>query len=273
MKTTQSGRAVLPFLKWAGGKRWLAQRHDHLLNAPFDRFIEPFLGSGAVFFSLMPQSAILSDKNQDLIDTYCAIKEDWELVYKLLSAHHLKHSNNYYYHVRKEEPLDRAQRAAQFIYLNRTCWNGLYRVNLKGEFNVPIGTKMNVILPSDNFEAVSRILQNVQLLSCDFETTIARAGKGDFLFIDPPYTVQHNHNEFVKYNENLFSWDDQIRLRTAAFDAVARGSKLLMTNANHECIRKLYEGLGEHMVLTRGSVISGSGVGRKRCEEMVIKCF
>lgn len=164
-------------------------------------------------------------------------------------------------------------RAAQFIYLNRTCWNGLYRVNLEGKFNVPIGTKQNVILETDDFEATSRLLVGAELVCGDFEKVISRAGENDFVFVDPPYTVKHNYNGFIKYNESIFSWDDQVRLRDSVKTASNRGAKVLVTNACHESIRDIYEDIGELIVLDRASVIAGKSTARGRYEEMVIKCF
>lgn len=262
-----------PFLKWAGGKRWLVEKHSELLDVDHERFIEPFLGSGAVFFSLKPKSAILCDKNERLIEAYTEIRDNWQGVVKHLKIHHRRHSKEYYYELRSRKTVNAATRAAQLIYLNRTCWNGLYRVNLEGRFNVPIGTKQNVILDTDDFSDVSRILENTTLLSGDFEQAISQARKGDFVFIDPPYTVKHNYNGFVKYNESIFSWEDQLRLRDSVTAAVSRGAKVLVTNACHESIRDIYEGVGELLVVDRASVIAGKAVARGRYEEMVIKCY
>lgn len=262
-----------PFLKWAGGKRWLVEKHSNLLNIEYERYIEPFLGSGAVFFSLLPESAILCDKNERLIEVYESIKNHWEKVANLLRGHHRNHSKDYYYQVRLKKMRTPETRAAQFIYLNRTCWNGLYRVNKKGEFNVPIGTKQNVILSTDNFEKIALHLKNTELISCDFEVVLDKAGQGDFVFVDPPYTVKHNYNGFLKYNESIFSWDDQIRLRYAVERAVSRGAKVLVTNACHESIKRLYENLGEIATLSRASVIAGKSTARGRYEEVVIKCY
>ena len=203
---------VQPFLKWAGGKRWFVKNHDDLLPEKFNCYYEPFLGSGAVFFHLEPKEAVLSDANPHLIETYQAIKDDWRQVLHYLKKHQRHHDKDYYYEMRGRNCKTKHTRAAKFIYLNRTCWNGLYRENLKGVFNVPIGTKTAVVLDTDDFEEVSRILQNVDLKYCDFEKTIARAESGDFIFVDPPYTVAHNNNGFVKYNQNIFSWEDQVRL-------------------------------------------------------------
>ncbi|MCO7506035.1 MULTISPECIES: Dam family site-specific DNA-(adenine-N6)-methyltransferase [unclassified Pseudomonas] len=266
-------KKILPFLKWAGGKRWLVEKHSIFLEASHDRFIEPFLGSGAVYFSLKPTKAILCDKNERLIEAYSAIKENWPGVLRHLKIHHSKHSKEYYYSVRSKKVRTPETRAAQFIYLNRTCWNGLYRVNLEGRFNVPIGTKQNVILDTDDFESVSKLLGGAELVSGDFEYAISQARSGDFVFVDPPYTVKHNYNGFVKYNESIFSWEDQLRLRDSVKAATSRGAKVLVTNACHESIRDIYEGVGELVVVDRASVIAGKSVARGRYEEMVIKCF
>lgn len=269
----QIEKPIQPFLKWAGGKRWLVEKHSHLLKVKHERFIEPFLGSGAVYFSLQPKSAILCDRNEQLIETYSAIKDDWQKVEDLLRKHHNKHSTEYYYEMRAKRMRSASSRAAQFIYLNRTCWNGLYRVNKNGKFNVPIGTKQNVLLSTDNFELISNQLDNSELISGDFEIAIDKATTGDFLFIDPPYTVKHNYNGFVKYNENIFSWDDQIRLRDSVRKAISRGAKAVITNACHESIINIYDGMGEIITLDRASVISGKSEARGRYEEAVIQCF
>ena len=266
-------KKTIPFLKWAGGKRWLVDKHSDFLNVEHERFIEPFLGSGAVYFSLKPKSAILCDKNERLIEAYAAIRDNWEGVLKHLKLHHRSHSKEYYYRVRARKALTPETRAAQFVYLNRTCWNGLYRVNLDGQFNVPVGTKQNVILDTDDFGGVSKILAGAKLLAGDFELAISEAQLGDFVFVDPPYTVKHNYNGFVKYNESIFSWDDQLRLRDSVKAAAARGAKVLVTNACHDSIRDIYEDIGELVVVNRASVIAGKAIARGRYEEMVIKCY
>ena len=263
----------LPFLKWAGGKRWLVEQHTDLFPKSWDRLIEPFVGSGAVFFGLTPVQAILTDKNERLIECYLAVKDNWREVGQLLSRHQRKHSDAYYYEMRAKKFRKPESRAAQFIYLNRTCWNGLYRVNKKGEFNVPVGTKQNVVLATDDFEEVSKRLQGAILMAGDFELAMKQAGKGDFVFVDPPYTVKHNLNGFVKYNEHIFSWDDQLRLRESVKEAKARGANIFVTNACHESVVRLYEDIGEIRVLNRASVISGKASARGRYEEVVIKCF
>lgn len=259
-----------PFLKWAGGKRWLSQRIIELIPHNYSTYYEPFLGSGAVYFELTPSKAVLSDLNEDLISTYQAIREDWSKVEDTLAVHHRKHSPDYYYHVRQQQLRKTHTKAAQFIYLNRTCWNGLYRVNLKGEFNVPIGTKSNVILTSDNFQSVAKTLKNTELVCGDFEKTINRAKKNDIVFADPPYTVHHNYNGFIKYNENIFKWEDQVRLSEALKRAASRGAKVIMTNANHDSVRKLYSSGFLLEPISRRSVIAGAATARKSFEELLI---
>ncbi len=262
---------VSPFLKWAGGKRWLADQYLSILPSSFNRYIEPFLGSGAIFFSLQPQKALLSDINKDLIDTYIAIKSDWTQVVHKLKEHHKNHSRDYYYKVRYSKPRTIYYRAARFIYLNRTCWNGLYRVNQKGEFNVPIGTKKNVIMESDDFLQVSKLLESVKLENKDFEPIIEEAGRGDLLFIDPPYTVKHNENGFIKYNEKLFHWDDQVRLSNCLKRAKKRGAFIILTNAYHKSIIELYRDHFNLMVAERHSIIASDPSKRKKCKELIIR--
>ncbi len=172
-----------PFLKWAGGKRWLIARHAMIFPDTFNRYIEPFLGSGSVFFKLQPQKAILSDINEELMDTYRAIKADWRKVFKKLQKHHEHFNKNYYYKIRRSQPQNIYDKAARLIFLNRTCWNGLYRVNLKGEFNVPLGTKTAVVREEDDFENIGKILNNATLKDGDFEAIINQAKKDDLIFV------------------------------------------------------------------------------------------
>jgi DNA adenine methylase len=266
----ESKIAVLPFLKWAGGKRWFAYYHHELLPGSFNRYIEPFLGGGAVFFSLRPSIAILSDSNRALVETYQAIRADWQLVWRYLSNHKSRHSREYYYECRSKKLRSPYTRAAQFIYLNRACWNGLYRVNLEGTFNVPIGTKDTIIFDYDDFEKISQALQGAELIVSDFEAVTDLAEKGDFVFVDPPYTVNHNMNGFLKYNERIFTWKDQERLRSALGRAHDRGAKILMTNANHHSIRDLYEGFGTIVTVPRFSRIAGDAGYRRRSTELIV---
>ena len=263
-------KKIAPFLKWAGGKRWLVSNYEHLLPESYNRYIEPFLGSGAVFFHLAPRKAILSDINEELITTYIAIRDCWESVERELRLHQKRHCKEYYYEIRQYAPKIDYKRAARFIYLNRTCWNGLYRVNLQGQFNVPLGTKTSVITESDDFRGLSALLKNKNIQVSDFEEIIDHSKANDFVFIDPPYTVKHNLNGFVKYNEKLFSWDDQIRLKEAVVRASNRGANILILNANHNSIKELYSDIGTHAVLPRASILAADAKFRCATEELAI---
>ncbi|MBS1604583.1 MAG: Dam family site-specific DNA-(adenine-N6)-methyltransferase [Bacteroidetes bacterium] len=263
--------AVVPFLKWPGGKRWFVSNHASILPKAYNRYIEPFLGGGAVFFHLQPENALLGDANADLISAYQALKTNWRFVKRSLEYHHRMHCTKHYYHVRDASPQNLLQQASRMIYLNRTCFNGIYRVNTNGQFNVPIGTKTAVIMPSDDFEALSKLLQNSEIRHTDFEILIDEANENDLIFVDPPYTVRHNLNGFIKYNEKLFSWEDQERLSTALIRAKNRGAKIVSTNANHFSVRQLYEGHGFTLkTVSRFSSISATPDNRKQFEELVI---
>jgi DNA adenine methylase len=267
--STDGGRTVLPFLKWAGGKRWLLNNHPGLFPETFETYFEPFLGSGAIFFGLAPRAAILSDRNQALIECYAAIKTDHRSVSRHLSRHAANHSSDYYYQVREGSFRTSATRAAAFLYLNRVCWNGLYRVNRRGQFNVPLGTKTAVLLETDNFAETAKRLSGATIVSNDFEKTIDAAGHSDFIFADPPYTVKHNNNGFIKYNEALFQWSDQVRLKAALDRAAARGALFMLTNADHSSVRRLYKGARIRKV-RRFSVLSADASCRGETSEIVI---
>lgn len=263
---------MLPFLKWPGGKRWFVTQHAHLLPTKYETYIEPFLGSGAVFFHLEPRKARLGDANADLIATYRAIKKDPTGVERHLRRHHRHHTSNYYYAVRDGDMRNDVTRAARFVYLNRTCFNGIYRVNLEGKFNVPVGTKTAVILDTDDFAATAKLLRRATIRDCDFTELIDTAGSGDLVFADPPYTVRHNNNGFVKYNETLFSWADQERLARTLASAVQRGAKVVATNAAHDEIRALYPQPTFSVVeVERYSAISSDSASRRAYRELVIR--
>lgn len=247
----------LPFLKWAGGKRWLARSGDLKAPAVFKRYVEPFLGGGAMFFHLRPTTAVLSDLNGELIELYEVMRDQPLQLLQAMAGHQERHSKTYYYEMRSDVPRDSVGRAARTLYLNRTCWNGLYRVNRRGQFNVPIGTKTQVVFEGENFQRYSDMLKGATLLSGDFEATIDQSKQGDFLFADPPYTVRHNQNGFIKYNESMFSWEDQLRLHGSLARAAARGVAIAVTNADHESVRAIYQGAFSYRKLGRASVLAG----------------
>jgi len=262
---------ISPIVKWAGGKRWLVTKYKHIFPSVFNRLVEPFLGGASVFLALAPQKALLADINFELITTYIAIRDNWQLVFEGIKNHQKVHDKEHFYHVRSESPNNPIDIATRFLYLNRTCWNGLYRVNKKGEFNVPIGTKTKVLLPSDNFEALSQILKKeVKLATQSFKDTLQQVQKDDFVYVDPPYTVNHDKNGFLKYNESIFAWKDQILLRNEIENIALKGSKIIISQSNHQSIRELYKDFGRNIVLNRHSVLSAKRESRKNVQELII---
>lgn len=265
---------ITPFLKWAGGKRWLARRCLDLFDTEYDRYIEPFLGGGSMFFALQPKKSILADCNKRLIETFVEVRRNPQGIASALERYQRLHNDDFYYTERSREYSESAlQRAAQLIYLNRTCWNGLYRVNRKGAFNVPRGTKTAVVLDTDDFRAVANALRGAQLYAQDFKTTLRTAGEGDLVYVDPPYTVKHNNNGFGKYNEDIFSWEDQISLKKEVAAAVERGAKVAVSNADHKTIRELYRGVGRLAIVRRKSVIAGHAQHRGEIGEILVRSW
>lgn len=257
-----------PFLRWAGGKRWLAEQNA--VDVPAEmRLIEPFLGGGALFFSRDWKSAVLSDTNRYLINAYRWMREEPTSLHAMVADHFGVHSSAHYYGVRERMGCESIQHAADFIYLNRSCFNGLFRVNLKGKFNVPIGTKAYPLDDVSEFLSWSNHLQNAQIKLADFEEMIDGTGIGDVIFADPPYTVNHNSNGFIEYNEKIFSWGDQVRLRDALIRATERGAQYIVTNADHITIHKLYEG-SEVRSIERGSEMAGRVSARGKTTEVII---
>lgn len=266
---------LVPFLKWPGGKRWFVCNHADLLPSEYGTYVEPFLGAGAVYFHIKPTQALLGDVNSDLVETYRVIKYNWQALESSLRYRQRRHREDpdaYYYWLRANIPGKLVQRASRLIYLNRTCFNGIYRVNRQGEFNVPRGSKDKVVIETDDFESMSKVLASAELVAGDFEALVDRANSGDFVFCDPPYTVRHNYNGFRKYNEVLFSWADQERLAQALTRAALRGVKVVCTNANHRSVRNLYDStLFEHRAVSRYSRISAGNAGRSCFEELIIR--
>jgi len=232
-----------PFVKWAGGKRQLV---DILLsNVPpsFNRYFEPFVGGGALLFELQPQKAVISDINEELINAYKVIKDNVEELINSLKKH--KNTKEYYYAIRAINPktLTPVERASRFIYLNKTCFNGLYRENSKGQFNVPFGKYKNPkICNEENLRAVSEFLNKIEItiLNCDYKITCEMAKSGDFVYLDPPYYPISKTASFTKYNKNGFSEEDQIELSEIFKDLDRKGCYVMLSNSNTEFIKKLY---------------------------------
>lgn len=247
-----------PFLKWPGGKRWLAPVIAAFLrdHRPA-RYIEPFLGGGATFLAARPERALLGDVNAELITTYDVIRNDLPRLIDRLKR--LRVSENDFYAARSRKPRTPLTTAVRMLYLNRLSFNGIYRLNRKGEFNVPYGDgvrRLDTLWRQGILQAASHALQAAELFSCDFEVLLNRATRGDFVYCDPAYTVAHNNNGFRRYNERVFAWEDQERLAVAARKAVGRGATVLVSNADHDALIKLYEGAHVQRVMRRSTVAS-----------------
>jgi DNA adenine methylase len=260
---------VQPFLKWPGGKQWLAPRLAKLVSATSGTYFEPFLGGGSLFFASCPQAAVLSDTNAELIETFQVVKKDAEAIISVLCT--FSFTKKCYYRVRASVPRSRVTRAARFIYLNHTCWNGLYRVNRQGRFNVPLGKfgQRPDFIGRERLRLASKALAKAKVLQCDFEAIARDVKAGDFVYLDPPYTVAHTNNGFLRYNERIYSWDDQKRLARLARTLANRGAFVIATNAAHSSIAGLYCDFVQHEV-ERLSLISAAAKNRRRVKELLI---
>lgn len=235
-----------PFLKWAGGKTQLADALLERMPVSFNAYHEPFIGSGAIFFRLYREQniryAVLSDLNAELIDTYLAIRDCVSEVVKILSE--FPHKEKFYYDIRARDPwkLSLPERAARMIYLNKTGYNGLYRVNRQGRFNVPFGRyKSPKYLDRENLLAVSQALQNVEILCVPFETVLDRANAGDWVYFDPPYVPVSQTANFTSYHANGFGLKDQERLRDICIELSRNNVYITLSNSDTEIIRSLYK--------------------------------
>lgn len=262
-----------PFLKWPGGKQWLVPSIKDFIPKCFSTYYEPFLGAGALFFALEPQKAVISDINKDLINTYLQMRDKVEILIQKLKK--LKYSAEIYYKLRESNPSNPVEKAARFIYLNRTCWNGLYRVNKSGKFNVPFGKYKNpLICDESNLRIISKFLNKTKILSVDFEEAISSAKKRDFVYLDPPYATAErtNENGFRNYNTKLFSIEDQLRLARVAKKLSKKECFILISNASHPDILKIFSFFKVIKVKKR-SLIAGKASSRKEITELLFSNY
>jgi DNA adenine methylase len=240
----QTRASLPPFIKWLGGKRWLMPIIENEIGkVKPNRFFEPFLGGGAFYFHFRFQSALLSDINPELINAYIQVRDKPKNLEKAIKA--LRIDRETYFRVRNTNPADPLDRAVRFLYLNRTAFRGIYRVNQKGQFNVPYGNYENgtkTLLEDGTLTKASEALQGVDILCADFEMILDQSTNGDLVYCDPIYTVVHNNNGFRQYNEKCFAWADQERLSRACKRAADRGASIIISNACHDAMTKLYKG-------------------------------
>lgn len=260
-----------PFLKWAGGKRQLLPQLMSRIPTSYNRYFEPFVGAGALFFALRPPKATLSDANERLIRTYIGIRDNVHAVVELLSQYP---NQKEFFLSQRERDIDsstNAEIAAWMLYLNRTGYNGLYRVNRQGKFNVPFGRyERPKICDAQNLCACSRLLRDVSLLVADFETVVEEAQAGDFVYFDPPYVAASRYSDFSRYTPGGFSDADQVRLRNVAAKLKNRGVHVLLSNSDTDDVRHLYSNGFEVFTVSAPRFINSQANGRGNVPELLI---
>ena len=273
-----------PFLKWAGGKRQLLPELRKYYPNKLEYYYEPFLGAAAVLFDLQPKHATISDFNSELINVYNVIKNNADGLIEKLQYHQENNSEEYFYELRaidrneQFKELSLINKAARIIYLNKTCFNGLFRVNNQGQFNVPYGSYENPLIVDEIvIKAVSHYLNNadIKIFNLDFADAVVDAKKNDFIYFDPPYHPISDTSSFTGYNLQSFGEDDQIRLRDCCDDLIDRGCNILLSNSDSQFIRDLYSDESRYSIYTIKTVqarrsINAVSTGRGKINEVLI---
>lgn len=271
---------VAPVVKWVGGKRQLLNEITPLFPKRFTSYCEPFLGGGAVLFSIQPSKAIVNDLNGDLIAVYETIRDDVEALIDDLKKH--ENSAEYFYTIRDMDrdkaiyqSMSKVERASRLIYLNKTCFNGLFRVNSSGEFNSPFGYyKHPNIVNEPVLRAVSKYFaaNNISFFNEDFAETLHRVGKGGLVYLDPPYDPVSDTASFTGYSKGGFDRNEQIRLRQCCDDLTQRGIKFVLSNSATEFIKELYQGY--HITIVKAKrAINADPRKRGAIEEVLIRNY
>ncbi len=278
--SSPAAQAAKPFLKWVGGKQQLLlQFEQYFPQEDFGRYFEPFLGGGAIFFHLwtsgkLPKKVFLFDNNDELINVYTVVRDNLDALVELLIVHQQNHGKDYYYKIRsldrQDVELSRIERAARTIYLNRTCYNGLYRVNQKKQFNAPIGSYKNPkVLYKDVLEAASVALQKVVLETKDFREIVSLAQPGDFFYFDPPYDPISKTSSFTGYTAGNFTDVDQRDLAEVFKELHDKGCLCMLSNSRTSFILELYQNFRIELVNARRAVNSDAN-GRGSIKEVVV---
>ncbi len=272
-----------PFVKWAGGKRQLITSLEGHLPKKFGTYFEPFLGGGALLFHLLNQSPNLkcniSDLNSDLILAYITIRDKVEQLVESLERHSGKYSADkieYYYSVRESAPKNQIEKVSRLLFLNKTCFNGLYRVNSKGQFNVPLGRYTNPsIVNKENLISVSKILQskNIAIRCQDFEAILDEAKKDDFVYFDPPYQPVSKTANFTSYTKCEFTYDDLKRLANVCQKLDKKDCKVLLSNSNTKEVRKLFSSKWKVVEVSANRAINSNSKKRTGHTELLIKNY
>ncbi len=269
-----------PFVKWAGGKTQLLDKIHALMPKTYGRYFEPFIGGGALMFSVAPKDFIINDFNSELIQAYLCFtnEEDFKKLLEMLDFHQEHHSEEHYYEVRNMDrnpdflSLPIYERAARMIYLNKSCFNGLYRVNSKGYFNVPSGRKKTVnCYENGNLKEIYAFFSSSKpkIFNGDFQDALAEVKAGDFVYFDPPYDTWENKDSFTSYAKNPFGKEEQKRLAKVYKELSEKGVYVMLSNHNTEFIRELYKGFNVHVVEAK-RMINSKASGRGNVEEVII---
>jgi len=260
-----------PFIKWAGGKQSLASEILAAMPSDFDNYFEPFIGGGSIFFSLLPNKAYLADANAWLIQTYEAIRDDWKRVAANLDK--LPNTKEHFLEIRQQSRVVQCpfKRAAFFIYLNKTCFRGLFRVNQRNEFNVPYGDYDRRYYDPENLEAVAESLAHVHFCTSDFELAVREATSDDFIYFDPPYYKQGGHADFNRYTPEQFRSGDHFRLAALCRELDERRVRWLLSNSNTSFVRELFDGYNFTEVSARRDINLKSK--RRPISELLISNF
>lgn len=271
---------MTPVVKWAGGKRQILDKLKENMPEEFNNYFEPFIGGGALLFSIAPKNATINDVNQELLAIYTCLKDDtlFDLMLEELVNHEKNHSEEHYYEVREWDRNPRFEleplwkRAARAIYLNKACFNGLYRVNSKGYFNVPSAKKKHVTTYSkENMDKIHEYFKNddITIISGDFVEATRNAKEGDFIYFDPPYDTWEDKESFTAYSKFDFNKDDQRRLAECFKELTRRGVKCMLSNHNTEFINELYKGFNIKVISVK-RMINSDASGRGPVEEVII---
>lgn len=260
--------SITSFIRWAGGKSWLVPYVSKLVEGlNYNNYYEPFMGGASIFFSLdIPHQGYLSDINAELIGAFCAVRDNPEKIIEHLKDY--KSDKESYYTIRATEPKDEYQKAARFLYLNANSFNGLYRVNKNGKYNVPYGQKEATVNCQRLLEVGGK-LKGVEIVCRDFADIKSQIDAGDLIFLDPPYTVSKEDTGFVGYNSTWFSLDDQCRLSSLIDHIKSVGAYYIMTNAAHPTILEIFEGKDRMITLERNSLIGGKKSFRGKVQEYI----
>ncbi|MFM7450392.1 MAG: DNA adenine methylase [Leptolyngbyaceae cyanobacterium] len=263
-----------PFLKWAGGKSRLIPQYLSYFPKTFSTYYEPFLGGGAIFFHLLPGRAMLMDINGELVNVYRCVRDQVEPLIALLVEHRDRHCPDYYYFMRSQIFDSDLERAARLIYLNKTCFNGLYRENAKGQFNVPIGRYKKPGIADPELLRVSALaLRSASISVAPFEAILDCAKTSrDFVYFDPPYFPISQTSSFTAYNRYSFTEADQIRLRDVAVELAARGVKVMVSNSDCSLIRDLYQQFNLHLIFATRA-INSKAERRGKITELLITSY